>query len=176
MKKIAIALLLSTVTASALAADVNYYVGVNGGRSSTNWPASSSSGTAATLLGGVQLSENFALEGQYGTLGSSSLASGKNAKTTVLSLVAVGIMPFSNRWAGYIKFGDQITHTKFDAGAVSAGEYTAVRDTPTGGFGVQFNASSFLSLRLGYDIYGIGDTSTGQVKTGVTSLGAIFRF
>lgn len=176
MKKITAALLLTIVITPAFASDDYPYIGANFGQTNTRFAPNSPPGTAITLLLGRQLSEDFAIEAQIGDLGSFTLASGKTAKTTGYSLTVLGFLPLSEQWAGYAKVGYARTYTKFGAGAVSAAGYTAARDTTTAGIGGQFKVNSAIKIRLGYDVYGIGDPSSGTAKTNVVSVGAVFKF
>jgi len=177
MKKIASALLLSAFAASAFAADQNFYVGGNFGQASTDYAnVNSKTGTAFTLLGGYQVNNNFAVEAQYGNLGSFAPTAGSKAAITQYGVTAVGIWPFNEQWSAYGKLGFASTSMKIDAGVVQAAAYTSTKSAVTYGVGGQFNVNQNLGLRFGYDSYDVGDTTINTAKTTVISAGVVYKF
>jgi OmpA-OmpF porin, OOP family len=169
MKKIAIAVLLSAVVAApAVAADM--YAGINLGHNKYDFPAGAAKNTSTALgiLGGYTFNENFAVEAAYTSLGKVDVAPGITAKAHVISLSGVGSYPFSKEFSLFGKLGVA------RATGESTGSPSDSKSGVTFGFGGQYNVSSAVGIRAGFDRYKVG--STNSINADVISVGGVFKF
>lgn len=176
MKKITIAVLLSAfVAAPAFAADQGFYIGANVGQASTsmdNTTLTKKSDTALTVLAGYQVMKYFAVEAQYNHLGNIGDPGGNNHSVTGYSLVAVGIYPFNEEWSGFAKLGYAST-------SIAITPTDSKKSAATYGIGGQYNINQALGVRVGYDMYSIGGDApvfNNNAKTGVVSVGVVYKF
>ncbi|NNM78989.1 MAG: porin family protein [Gallionella sp.] len=173
MKKLSIAVLLSTavISSAAFASDQGFYVGGNVGQASTNFTGlTSKTATAVSVLGGYQINKNFAVEAQYGDFGSITPNGGTSAKITEYGVSAVGMLPFSDQWTGLVKLGYANT-------SIATNPNTS-NNSVSYGLGVQYNVNQQLGVRAGYDAYKVGGTNTNNTTatTGVASVGVVYKF
>lgn len=184
MKKIAAVLLLSTaVAAPAFAAGNGLYAGVDLGRSSTSTPAvatigasTKSSDTVFGVLLGYQLNQNVGVEAKFSGAGKFSTAS-TSAKADVFAVSVVGTMPMNDSFSLYGKlgYGSAKTSVTSTVGGVTG----ATRAAATYGLGLQYNVSSAVGVRFGWDHYGAAITSAGAKQNynpNVGSVGVVFKF
>ena len=187
MKKIAAALLLSTaVAAPAFAADTGFYAGVALGRSNTgniaaNTVMTKSSDTVGSILAGYQFNKNWGVEALFGGAGKFTATTGTvnlSGKTDVFSIAATGTLPMSNALSLYGKLGIASARTSLSSiPASNAAGKTA--SNATFGLGLQYNATSAVGIRLGWDRYRAEVTAapaTNKFNENVYSLGAVFKF
>lgn len=189
MKKIASALLLSTVVAApAFAADNGFYAGVTVGRSHTgniagNTTMTKSSDTVAGILAGYQYNKYLGVEAAYTGAGkfTATIPAGNiySGKSDASSLVAVGTLPLNNNFSLYGKLGIASVKTTLSATPATA-DTGATRSTSTVGFGAQYNATPAIGIRFGWDRFGAAVTTAAGAKSNfnadVYSLGAVFKF
>ncbi len=173
MKKIAIAVLLSAfVAAPAVAA--GGYVGVNAGSASIDVSGTSST-TSFGVLGGYNFNEYFGAEVAYTNFGSKDYANG-SIKSSAFGVSGVGSFPFNEQFSVFAKVGFASTTTDFTvASGPFAGSASFSKSDVTYGIGGQFNVNKQFGIRLGYDVYKLGDSS-GTVDQKNTSIGAVFNF
>lgn len=189
MKKIAIAALLSAVAAApAFAADEGFYAGLTLGRSSTSNPyngatMTKSSDTVLGVLGGYQFTRNWGAEAFYTGAGKFSTVQGANSssgKTDVWGIDAVGTLPVTDTFSMFGKLGYASAKTSASSTALTLAG--ATRGAATYGLGLQYNASSAVDVRLGWDRYGaatVGGNIAGvkdNFNSNVYSLGAVVKF
>ena len=180
MKKISIAVLLSTavISSAAFASDQGFYIGANVGQAKLSTTAQINPATTSTtdysVLGGYQINKNFAVEAQYISLGNFS-DKGISHTANGYAATAVGILPFNDQWSAYAKLGYANT-TLGNSGNNQTGNTS--RNAVTYGAGAQYNVNQQLGVRLGYDNYGVAAGSGGNQTTtiGVISAGVVYKF
>jgi OOP family OmpA-OmpF porin len=177
MKRIAIALLLSTATVPAFASDM--YVGLRGGQAKTNIENNTFNNSTVTssnpngwgFFVGHDFSKTFALEGEYLNLGEIK-AGASSAKSTGVSLSGVGSIPFGEHFSLFGKLGFAMI-TGEPGGAYVGNKKTS--KAWTYGLGGQFNLNSSVGIRLGWDKYKFNDSGLNG-DASFTSVGALFKF
>ena len=186
MKKIATALLLSTVVAApAFAAGNGFYAGVTLGSARVGVPAALGASTknSDTIYGGLvgyQFTPNWAAEVQYTGVGKFATATG-SGKADALGVTLVGTAPLSDAVSVYGKLGFAQSSGKSATGSDAVGNLltNANRTAATYGLGVDFNAARNVDIRLGWDRYGAA-VNAGGVKqnynANVYTVGAVFKF
>jgi OmpA-OmpF porin, OOP family len=180
MKKIATALLLSTVVAApAFAADAGFYAGVTLGSGRISVPAALGAATknSDTIYGGLvgyQLDQNWGVEAQYTGIGKFATATG-SGKADALGVTAVGTLPLSDAFSLYGKLGFAQVSGKSSTGTLS----NANRTSATYGLGVQYNAAPNVGIRFGWDRFGAAVNKAGvkqNFDSNVYTVGAVFKF
>jgi opacity protein-like surface antigen len=114
----------------------------------------------------------FAVEAQYNHLGNIGDPGGNNHSVTGYSLVAVGIYPFNEEWSGFAKLGYAST-------SIAITPTDSKKSAATYGIGGQYNINQALGVRVGYDMYSIGGDApvfNNNTKTGVVSVGVVYKF
>jgi OOP family OmpA-OmpF porin len=170
MKKIAIAVLLSTVIcAPAIAADM--YAGVNLGQNKYDFTGTfnKNTSTAFGVLVGFPINENFAAEIAYTGLGSVDPIPGTTVKGSGFSLSGVGTYPINQQFSLFGKVG--VARTAVDQ-SDSFSSFTLNKTDVTFGFGGQYNISTTVGIRAGFDRYKVGST----INTDIMSIGGVFKF
>lgn len=165
MKKIAIATVFSALIASpAIAGDG--YLGVNVGQNKID-VSSVKESTAFGILGGYAYNENLAAEVAYIDLGSAERNFSTSKLTgNVISIAAVGSLPLNNDFSVFAKLG--YAQSKIEVPGISE-----TKSDLTYGIGAQYNASKTVGIRLGYDSFKVGTTSTKD--SALITIGAIFK-
>lgn len=181
MKKIALAVLLSAVAAPvfAVADDMHMYAGVKAGQAKSDiepgtlngGTASSSNPTGWGVFIGHSFNPNFAVEAEYLNLGEIKLGS-NTAKSTGFSVSGVGTLPLNEQFSLFGKVG-YATITGKPGGAYTGSD--AKSEALTFGVGGQFNLSSAVGIRLGWDKYKFNDTSLSG-NASLVSIGALVKF
>ncbi len=180
-KKIAVLLLSTAFSASAVAAEEGFYLGANLGQSSTDKLAlSTKTGTSFSLIGGYQFMKYVAAEIEWNDMGSPTLAltnpagGGSSAKIDGYSAKAVGIYPFNDMWSIFGKLG--YAHMKMGVVGTSKNDITY-------GIGGQYNFTTNWGVNLNYDMYSVdGPVAGGTVgmtqkaTTSVASVGVQYKF
>lgn len=173
MKKIAIALMLSTVAVAPAFAE-QMYVGVNLGQNKYDFAGAGITGTtkdtstAFGILGGYSFNKNIAVEVAYTSLGSVDVVPGVTVKGSAMSVSGVGSYPFNDQFSLFAKLG--IAQTKIE----STGSASETKSGATFGIGGQYNVSSTIGIRVGYDRYKVGKNPS--IDTSVMSVGGVFGF
>jgi len=175
MKKLATALLLSiAVTDPAVATEM--YVGVKLGIVNYGYSnVTNNSQMGFGFLGGYAFSENFAVEAEYNNLGGfdSPAFPPETIKGSSFGLSGVGSYPFSQEFSLYGKLGisnSTLRDTVF-------GVTTDITNTGVNaGFGGQYNISKEIGIRVGIDIYQVGDSASGTSSAKMMHAGGVFKF
>lgn len=145
--------------------------------------------TGYKLFGGYQFNRNFAVEGGYFDLGSSSYrfntapAGSFSGETRVrgLNLDLVGILPVTDRFSVFGRVGAAYAQTRANftsTGAVAANR-SATRNNDTNlkvGLGMQYAITEALSLRAELERYRINDPVRNRGHIDMASLGLVYRF
>lgn len=193
MKTLITALLLVTIASPALAArsskyDDSYdtgasarvskgYIGIAGGKNTiaasdtTTYAAS----TASTIFGGYSFNNFVSAELAYTNLGTGETdpVSTNTTAGSVMSLSAVGSLPIGKVFSLFAKVG--YAQSKLDA--TESTTATTVSETNSGaiyGAGAQFNVGQRVGIRLGYEHFNVG--STTSVGSSLVSAGVLFKF
>ena len=153
MKKIAIAILLSTFVSPPAIADL--YTGIKlGGVDYKGSEVTNRSGTGYGLLYGNTVTKNFSVEGEFNSLGGYASAA-DNVTGTAYSLSAIGFYPAKPGYSIFGKMGifsNSLT-VKAKPGSAQAGSYTINNRGLMVGFGAQYKVSKEIDVRAGADIY-----------------------
>ncbi len=174
MKKIAIAVLLSAIAAPVFAEGM--YAGVNLGQNKYDFAGAGISGaakdtsTVVGILGGYAINKNFAAEAAYTSLGSVDVGGGNTVKSSVLSLSGVGSFPINDQFSLFAKVG--LAQSKVEA----TGQASKTKSGTTFGIGGQYNVTSAIGIRVGYDKYKVGANPSIDINTSVMSVGGVFKF
>lgn len=163
-KKIAIALagIGALFIANSAAAQTSPYVGAALGISDLDYPGYDKAGSLQ-LFGGMNLSQNFALEGAYSYLGQFDLSGFNNAYIEVdgFEFTAVGNLPIADNVA---LFGEAGLYFWNADGVVNG--YTVASDDGTDltyGFGVKAGLSRELTMNVEFQRY--NDVSDVDIDT-----------
>jgi len=173
MKKIAIAVLLSTfVAAPSVAAD--FYAGVKLGSVNYGYNNVTNNRQAGFgLLGGYAINENFAVEAEYNSLGGfDSLP--ETIKGSSFGVSGVGSYPFNPQFSLFGKLG--IASSTLKVTDPFFGKATVNKTDLTVGIGGQYNVSKEIGIRVGIDSYRVGDAVTGTSSAGMLYVGGVFKF
>ena len=107
------------------------------------------------LLGGYQITPNFAIEGSYGDLGKTKLSTlGLDAslKASGFTVAALGIYPVSKEIELFGKLGMHATKTKLAASYNGQSESVSYNSSGLlAGFGAQYKFTTNLTGRLEYE-------------------------
>ncbi|WP_435627567.1 porin family protein [Candidatus Ferrigenium straubiae] len=190
MKKIASALLLSTVVAAPVfAADSGFYAGVTAGQArassyASNVTLTKSTDTVAGILAGYQFTRNWGAEafytgaGKFTGVNTVGVTGSGNADTW--GLVVVGTLPLSDAFSLYGKLG--YASTKTSASSSNGIMKGATRSAETYGLGATYNINKSVGIRFGWDRYaaavanGTAIGSKDNFDSDVYSVGAVFKF
>jgi OOP family OmpA-OmpF porin len=190
------------------AGDSAWYLGAGGGQAHVKKTSSWSEQTDAALrtqgltsntqiesnesawkiFGGYQFNENWAAEAAYNKLGNFkgtstitapvAAAPGGTWEVYAVSLTAVGIYPFANRYAVFGKLG--LAGTRLTVSLASPANYnpSATRVQPLLGVGARFDVTKAIGIRAEFERFNnVGDGSTtGQSGMNVYSLSGQYRF
>ena len=167
MKKIATLTLLSTlISAPALAAET--YLGIHAGQNDMDLPGVKAS-TAIGVFGGYSFNEYIAGELSYTDFGKADIeGSAVTMSGNAIGLSAVGSWPFNPQFSVFAKLGYASTRIEPSAGN------SETKGDVTYGVGGQYNATKNIGIRLGYDNYRVGDTTTKD--SALVTLAALFKF
>jgi len=188
MKKhlvLASALVLAGLSTAAAAADSNWFVRGEAGRSNVNFDASglgsdSDNDTSYSLRAGYWFNRNFAVEGFYSKLYDQDFtyqtSNDTNVKLSAIGLGVVGKKNFGADGNGFFIDGRAgITRGKIDASIDGLGSDSATSTKAYFGAGVGYDFSRNFGLSLNYDHHkGSGDGLDITAKT--LTLGAEYRF
>jgi OOP family OmpA-OmpF porin len=159
----------------ALSQDIpGWYIGIGIGQSKYRGACDGLSGpgitcdetdTAGKILGGYQLSRNFALEAAYADLGQAKATSAGSGSVTIgtkgFEFAGIGMLPLGERFSLLAKAG--LFHWKVDAkdGTGLVGSANASGTDLTFGFGVKFDFTKDFAVRGEWQRYkDVGDSNT----------------
>ncbi|WP_168198903.1 outer membrane beta-barrel protein [Luteimonas granuli] len=151
-----LALALGATSLSAQAAEpVGWYAGAGVGQSMIDEPLIDDEDTAFQVFGGYQFHPNFGVELGYTDFGEVDFDTAPGSlEADTVSLVAVGTLPFTERFSGYAKAGFH----SWDAEARSAGLRADDDGTdPTYGLGLQYRFTDNVALRGEYSRFEMDD-------------------
>ena len=151
MKKIAIAILLSTFVSPPAIADL--YTGIKLGRVAYGYPGNSQQ-VGYGLLYGNTITKNFSVEGEFNNLGEYASAT-DNVTGTAYSFSAAGFHPVKPLFSLFGKVGlfRSALSAKAKPGSGQTGSQSISNRGLMVGFGAQFKISKEISVRAGVDIY-----------------------
>jgi|SRR5208282_3635463 len=193
MKKVAIALLLSSAIATpAIADDSGWYAGINVGSARVGDPVSgpvytSTNTTVAGIQAGYQFTKNWGAELFYTGAGkfdaqSAAATSFSSGKTDVFGISAVGTLPIFDTFSLYGKLGLATARTSVSNSGASTTWSGANRNAATFGLGMQYGVTPSVDIRLGWDRYSLATSggatagSTDDYNSNVYTLGATYKF
>jgi OmpA-OmpF porin, OOP family len=163
----ALALALGALSFGAQAAEpTGFYAGVGAGQSMVDEPFADDEDTAYQVFGGYQFTPYFGLEAGYTDFGEVDLTGGVGTlESDTVSLVAVGTLPFTDRFSGYAKAG---VHS-WDAETRLAGVGGPDDDgtDPTYGLGLQYRFTDSVALRGEYSRFEMDDVDTDLAQVQV---------
>lgn len=144
------AALLGTSAFAAQAQDTGFYAGLGAGQSRVDEGAYDDHDTALSLFGGYQFHRNFALEGGFTDFGDLRPdVPGADLSVDSVSLTAVGILPFNDRFSGYAKAGVQRWDLDHAIPALTGTTKDHGTD-PVYGLGLQYRFNDQVALRGEY--------------------------
>lgn len=144
------ALVLGAAAFGAQAQDTGFYAGVGAGQALVDERAYDDEDTAFSVFGGYQFHRNFALEVGYTDFGKlEPRGAGTDLELTSAYVIAVGILPFTDKFSGYAKAGFQAW--ELDR-AIPGLTGTAKDDgtDPLYGVGLQYRFNDLFALRGEY--------------------------
>lgn len=168
-------LLAGTVLAAALGAlsfgaqaaePVGFYAGAGVGQSMIDEYFANDEDTAFQVFGGYQANPYFGVELGYTDFGEADLRGGVGkVESDTVSLVAVGTLPFTDRFSGYAKAGFH----SWDAEVRAPGVGRASDDgtDPTYGLGLQYRFTDNVALRGEYSRFEMDDVDTDLAQVQV---------
>jgi OOP family OmpA-OmpF porin len=158
MKKWLVAVVGAAALALSAAASAQqlsgFYVGAEFGQADFG----SDDDTAVKLLGGFQINRNFAAE-----VGYSMLYDKGGSEVTALEVVGVGMFPVANQLSIYGKLGFANVDVETPGGSDDKTELTW-------GLGVQYDVSTRLGVRAGWQRYETDE------EVDLLSVGVVWRF
>lgn len=133
-----------------------FYVGAGAGQSYVDESTYDDEDTAFSVFGGYQFNKYFGLEAGYvdfGKLESDGIGSDLEANSGYL--VAVGSVPFTDKFSGYAKAGFQ--RWDLDTPIAATGTRDDTGTDPTYGLGVQYQFNDAFALRGEYSRFELED-------------------
>lgn len=166
--------LSATVLAAALGAlsfgaqaaePVGFYAGAGVGQSMVDEGLLDEEDTGFQVFGGYQLHPNWGFELGYTDFGKIEYGDVASLEADTVSLVAVGTLPFTDKFSGYAKAG---VHS-WDADARAAGIGSASDDgtDPTYGLGLQYRFTDTFALRGEYSRFEMEDVDVDLAQVQV---------
>lgn len=158
MKKWLLAVVGAAALALSAAASAQQLTGFYAGAEFGQADFGSDDDTAVKLLGGFQVNRNFAAE-----LGYSMLYDKGGAEVTALEVLGVGLFPVANQLSIFGKLGFANVDVETPGGSDDGLELTW-------GLGVQYDVSTQLGVRVGWQRYETDE------EVDLLSVGAVWRF
>src|SRR5712691_628986 len=169
--------------------DTGWYVGGSVGQSKAKVADCAGFGSCDTkaaafgILGGYQISRNFAAELGYHDFGRVTFSApgvSGNIKANASELVGLGAYPFANQFSVYGKLGAYHAEAKLSASQAGSGSVSPKdRNTDlTFGFGAVYDVTREAGVRAEWQRYKNvgGDDTLGKHDIDVISIGLIWRF
>lgn len=177
MKKTVIGVLISAFIATpAIASDAGFYIGAKLGSVNYGYGnVSNNSQAGFGLLGGYAINENIAIEAEYDSLGGFDSNSG-TIKGSSFGFSGVGSLPLNQQFSLFGKIGIASTTLKDTAKPGWVGDFTYNNTGLTIGFGGQYNVNKELGIRVGIDIYPVGDAVSTTSSAGMLYIGGVLKF
>lgn len=192
MKKITIAILLNSLVAAPAIASDFYAVaklgsvlyayprsqsdsGVSGGYSNGTMTKDKQAGYG--VLAGYEINRHFAVEMEYNDLGGFEI----NSRTVKGSAVAVSGVYFHEinekfSLGGKLGIARSTLKATMKPGYISTFPLTATSSGGKLGFYGQFNFNPIFGIRIGWDIYPVGDKDTTKSAALFSYVGGVFKF
>lgn len=151
-----VAAVLGMAALSAGAAEQpGFYVGAGAGQAMIDDGALDDDDTAFSAFAGYQLNPYFGLEAGYADLGKTEPlgSAGPELEADAAYLVAVGTLPFTDRFSGYAKAG----YSDWNVDTSITGVSDDGND-PTYGLGLQYRFTDAVALRGEYSRFEIDDS------------------
>jgi OmpA-OmpF porin, OOP family len=170
----------------AFAQDTGFYAGISLSQSSadvdcTGTTSCDDEDSAWKILGGYRFSKHFAVEFGYtdlgevtGTVGASNVA----IESTAFELVAVGFLPFADKFSAYGKVGMYRGDTEATVTGPLGGSVSESNTGLTFAVGVQWDFTKNLAARAEWQKYSDvgGDNVGGEGDVDVIGIGVIWKF
>jgi OOP family OmpA-OmpF porin len=186
----AVVLALPAVSMAQARGDTGWYVGASVGQSKARhvdcagFDSCDSKAAAFGILGGYQISRNFAAELGYHDFGKVTFSApgvSGNIKANAAELVGLGAYPFANRFSVYGKLGAYRAESKISpslAAALGSGSLKDRNTDLTFGLGAQYDVAREAGVRAEWQRYKSvgGDDTGGKHDIEVISIGLIWRF
>jgi OOP family OmpA-OmpF porin len=185
---------MDSVTKAVTGPESHWYVGGSVGQSKFGIDCTGGtcddSDTAFRVFGGYMFNKNFGAELGYADLGKvtatgvvSGVSVNADRKSTTWDLMAVGVLPFAEKFNAYGKIGLYMADTKL-SGTASAFGLTASSSASDSNtdltyvLGVGYDFSKNLGIRGEWQRYsGVGgDNTGGDGDIDVYSIGVVYRF
>lgn len=153
-----LAVLASTSAFAASAADDSgFYAGAGVGQTLVDERGYDDEDTAFSVFGGYQFNRYFAVEGAYNDFGKiEPEALGRDLEADALSVTAVGILPFTDKFSAYAKAGFSRWNLDTELPAVTGTRDDSGTD-PTYGLGAEYRFNDAVSLRGEYSRFEVED-------------------
>jgi OOP family OmpA-OmpF porin len=158
MKKWLVAVVGAAALALSAAASAQQLTGFYAGAEFGQADFGSEDDTAVKLLGGYQVNRNFAAE-----VGYSMLFDKRGVEVTALEVVGIGMFPVANQLSIYGKLGFANVDVETPGGSDDKTELTW-------GLGVQYDVSTRLGVRAGWQRYETDE------EIDLLSVGVVWRF
>jgi hypothetical protein len=157
MNKILIAMTLGAVFVASTAS-AQPYIGAMGGSAATD-----TQHTSTKVFAGFQFIPNLGIEAAYTDFGGY-----RSASANAISLAVVGTLPLGDTWDLFARWGSTQNQTN-NAGAASHTDMLT-------GFGVAYNASRNVSIRVETENYGKLPTDPDGTSTTASNWGVSVKF
>lgn len=153
----ALALALGALSLNAQAAErPGWYAGVGVGQSMVDEWFADDEDIGFQVYGGYQFTPYFGLEAGYTDFGDVDVTGGVGElDADAFSLVAVGTVPFTDRFSGYAKAG--FNRWDADADVPGIGRVSDDGTDPTYGLGLQYRFTDTVALRGEYSRFEMDD-------------------
>lgn len=153
----ALALALGTLAFNAQAAEpTGWYAGAGVGQSMVDEWFADDEDIGFQVFGGYQFTPYFGLEGAYTNFGEVDVTGGAGElDADSFSLVAVGTVPFTDRFSGYAKAGFHRWDAEVDVPGVGRADDDGT--DPTYGLGLQYRFTDTVALRGEYSRFEMDD-------------------
>jgi OmpA-OmpF porin, OOP family len=163
----ALALALGALSFGAQAAEpTGFYVGVGAGQSMVDESFADDEDTAFQVFGGYQFTPYFGLEAGYTDFGEVGLTGGVGTlESDTVSLVAVGTLPFTEKFSGYAKAGVHSWDAETNVAGTSGPDDDGT--DPTYGLGLQYRFTDSVALRGEYSRFEMDDVDTDLAQVQV---------
>ena len=185
----ALVLALPSVSMAQARGDTGWYLGASVGQSKARhvncagFDSCDTKAAAFGILGGYQISRNFAAELGYHDFGRVTLSGpgSANIKANAAELVGLGAYPFANRFSVYGKLGAYRAESKISPSLAAALGSGSLKDRTTDltfGFGARYDVTRETGVRAEWQRYKNvgGDDTGGKYDIDVISIGLIWRF